>query len=468
MEDEVAFLRGLVAVNRVADAILEDCLERGLGLRAAVDVFLSQCARMVNASAGFVCLRGTKGPVLTRVLGRLEVDVHQAADWRGPQRLASGPMLFCTRLALGRLDLGSLGLVIEGRFEDGGRMVMELVEAIGEQLDSAVLAFLALTEGRGALERLDELARQDTVTSPRGRIGPYELLMPLGTGGMAQVLVARLREGRGARLVALKRILPHLASLPHMVEQFLEEARIGRRLSHPNLVTLLDTGESEGVPYLVMELVRGVDLDRLLRATRISPAVAVAIAVQALHGLHAAHTLRGEDGRPLHLVHRDVSPSNLVVGFDGQVKVLDFGVAKVRAGRAYTLPGVIKGKPLYMSPEQVRSEPLDARSDLFSLGLVLFEAFTGVRAFERRNEALSLKALCDEEPTRPGTLSMGLWKVVERALAKSREKRFASALEMAQALEATCTPASRQEVARLVSTHFADQQRELEDLESLA
>ena len=467
LEAEVAFLRGLNAVVRMADDILEDCLERGLSLDAAVDVFLTQCARLVHASAGFVCLRGTAGPVLTRVLGQPGVDVFEAASWKGAHPVSNGRMLFCAPLALGRLELGTLGLVVEGRFDDGGWLVMKLVEAIADQLDNAVLAFLSLTDGRGVLERLDELAPEDDpLTGPRGRIGRYELVTPLGTGGMAQVLVARTRgpEGLG-RLVALKRILPHLASDPDIVKQFLDEARIGLRLSHANLVTFHDFGESQGAYFLVMELLRGVDFDRLLRTTRPAPDVTVAIVLQALHGLHAAHQARGEDGAPLRLVHRDLSPHNLMVGFDGRVKVLDFGVAKARAQRTVTLPGIVKGKPLYMSPEQARGERLDARSDLFAMGLILYEAFTGQRAFDKGDELESMHAICDDRLSRPSGLALPLWEVLEVALAKQPGNRFASALQMAEALAEACAPAREADVGRLMSTHFPERLRGFERLE---
>ncbi|MGZ3457611.1 MAG: serine/threonine-protein kinase [Archangium sp.] len=467
LEAEVAFLRGLNAVVRMADDILEDCLERGLHLDAAVDVFLTQCARLVHASAGFVCLRGTAGPVLTRVLGQPGVDASQAASWKGPHRLPDGRMLFCSPLALGALELGTLGLVVAGCFEDDGQLVMRLVDAMGDQLDTAVVAFLALTDGRGVRERLDELApEQDSPTGPRGRIGRYELVTPLGTGGMAQVLVARARgpEGLG-RLVALKRILPHLASDPDIVKQFLDEARLGLRLSHPHLVTFYDFGESQGAYYLVMELVRGVDFARLLKTTRPLPAITVAVVVQALHGLHAAHLARGEDGVALQLVHRDLSPHNLMVGFDGRVKVLDFGVAKARAQRTVTLPGIVKGKPLYMSPEQARGEHLDARSDLFAMGLILYEAFTGERAFDRGGELESMRAICDEPLSQPDALPLSMWQVLERALAKNPRDRFASALQMAEALEAVCPPASEADVGRLMAEHFPERLLGFERLE---
>ncbi len=453
----------------MADDILEDCFERGLDLNTGLDVFLTQCARMVHAVAGFVSLKGTQGPVLTRVLGELGVDVFEAAKWTGPHRVEGGRMLFCTRLTLGKLDLGTLGLAVEGRFEDGGKLVMKLVEAIGEQLDSAVLGFLALMDGRSALERLDDLAVDDDSTPVmRGRIGRYEVVTPLGTGGMAQVLVARARgpEGLG-RLVALKRILPHLATDPIIVQQFLDEARIGLRLSHPNLVTVFDIGEAQGAYYIAMELVRGVDLDRLLKVMKapLPPAMAVAVVTQGLLGLHAAHTLRGEDGAPLLLVHRDMSPHNLMLGFDGRVKVLDFGVAKARAQRTVTLPGIVKGKPLYMSPEQARGERLDARSDLFALGLILYEAITGKRAFDKGDELASMYAICDEELRRPERIPKPLWDVMAVALAKSPTERFRNAQEMSERLAEVVPPAKDSELARLVAAHFPDRLRELNRLD---
>ncbi|ATB28966.1 serine/threonine-protein kinase [Melittangium boletus] len=467
LEAEVSFLRGLTAVTRIADEIIEDCLERGLDLDAAVDVYLTQCARLVNASAGFVGLRGSKGPVLTRVLGVLGVDVFEATGWSGCRPLPEGRMLFCAPLTLGRLELGTMGLVVAGRFDDGGALVMKLVAAMADQLDNAVLAFIALADGAHVLEKLDDLApEEDPVTGTRARIGRYELVTPLGTGGMAQVLVARTRgpEGLG-RLVALKRILPQLVSDPDMVKQFLDEARIGLRLSHSNLVTIHDFGESQGAYFLVMELVRGVDFDRLLKTLRPSAAVVSAVVVQALHGLHAAHLARGEDGRPLQLVHRDLSPHNLMVGFDGRVKVLDFGVAKARAQRTVTLPGIVKGKPLYMSPEQALGRRLDARSDLFAMGLILYEAFTGKRAFDRGDDVASMEAICDDRLSRPASIHPKLWGVLEQALAKRPEDRFAHAQQMAEALTEACPPARDGEVGQLVRTHFPERLQGFERLE---
>jgi eukaryotic-like serine/threonine-protein kinase len=467
-EEELAFLRGLTAVNRMADDIIEDCLERGLDLDTGLDVFLTQCARMVHARAGFVSLRGTRGPVLTRVLGDLGADVFEAAHWSGPKRVSDHRMLFCQQLTLGRINLGGLGLLVEGAFEDGGKRVMGLVEAIGEQLDSAVLSFLALTDGRGPLERLDELDVEGTPVH-RGRIGRYEVVKPLGTGGMAQVLVARTRgpEGLG-RLVALKRILPHLTAQPEMVQQFLDEARIGLRLSHPNLVHVYDFGEAQGAYYMAMELVNGIDLDRLLRANKgpLEPPLVSAIVSQALMGLHSAHSLKGEDGASLELVHRDLSPHNLMIGFDGQVKVLDFGVAKVRAQRTVTLPGIVKGKPLYMSPEQALGHRLDARSDLFAMGLVLYQALTGRKAFDRDDELASMKAICQDKLPRPPEVPVPLWNVMSVALSKAPEARFDSAHAMADRLIAACPPARDTALAALAGRLFPERLREAQRLET--
>ncbi|MCA2981994.1 MAG: serine/threonine protein kinase, partial [Myxococcaceae bacterium] len=264
VEEEARFLRGLVAVHRLADEVLEDCVERQLGLAAAADVFLTQCARLIHAEAAFVQVRGTREPVLTRTWGSGHVDVVRWATVRGALPIERGRTVFVAPLDLGKLDLGSIGFVLPGQFFDGGQQVLALVDTVAEIFDSAVLSFLALAEGHTATERLDELASASEFR-PLSRIGKYELLTPLGTGGMAQVMVARtVNPGGVSRLVALKRILPSLAEDEGIVKQFLDEAKLGMRLSHPNLVTIYDFGQGGGSYYLAMELIAGVDFDHVI------------------------------------------------------------------------------------------------------------------------------------------------------------------------------------------------------------
>ncbi len=189
---------------------------------------------------------------------------------------------------------------------------------------------------------------------------------------------------------------------------------------------------------------------------------------QALRVLHAAHELRGEDGQPLHLVHRDLSPHNLMVGFDGRVKVLDFGVAKARNQKTITLPGIVKGKPLYMSPEQAVADRIDRRSDLFSMGLILYEALVGARAFQRENDVRTMEAIVREELPRPARIEPPLWEVMQRALAKKPEHRFRTAHDMAEALAGVVPVLSDEQLGRFMRERFPARQREYEKWERLA
>jgi len=471
LDEEVRFLRGLVAVQRMADEVLEDSLARNLGLQAALDVFLSQCLRMIHAKGAFVTLRGTQETVLSRVVGSEYIDVRKYSHYDGAVVIDEKHTLFVAPLELGQLNFGALGFLLPGRFEGGGKQVLALVEAISEMLDSAVLAFLALTDGSGPLARLDELSERSAFR-PRGRIGKYELVTPLGSGGMAQVMVARTIGPMGvSRLVALKRILPHLAKEESMVEQFLDEAKLGLKLSHPNLVTFFDFGQAAGGNYfMAMELLRGVDFDHLIYAPpgKLPANVASAVLLQALDGLQAAHELKGQDGNSLGLVHRDLSPHNLMVGFDGRVKVLDFGVAKVRNARTVTLPGIVKGKPLYMSPEQATAERVDRRSDVFAMGLILFEAVAGHRAFDKGNDTLTMMSIVNDPVQRPEAMGPEVWELVSKAVAKRPEDRFRSATEFADALREKIPPVSDADLGRLVTQRFPRQMDEYGKWERLA
>jgi serine/threonine-protein kinase len=470
LEDEVKYLRALVRVTRLADDILEDCLDRQMGLAAALDVFLSHAVRLVHASAGFVEVRGSRGPVISRVVGRPGVQVETAMEWSGPVALIDGRTLFVKPLTLGKTRIGSLGVTLAGHFEDRGEQVMSLVDAMGELLDTSILAFLAISEGRSPLQRLEELS-EARAFQPHARVGNYELVGPLGTGGMAQVMVARAIGPQGlGRLVAIKRILPHLCADENIVRQFLEEARIGLRLSHPNLVTIYDFGEAGGGYYIAMELVRGVDFDDLIhsKAAPLHLRVVAGVMCQALAGLHAAHEIRGQDGSPMNLVHRDLSPHNLMVGFDGRVKILDFGVAKAKAQMSVTLPGLVKGKPLYMSPEQATASALDRRSDLFSMGLILYEAITGKRPFARDNDAATMNALVRDPAPYDEKIPAPIWELLQRALAKEPSDRFADANEMLEALRKRVDPVGEVDLGKLIAVHFPDRLRAVSQWERLS
>ncbi len=466
LEEEVRFLRGLLSVQRLADEVLEDCLERQLGLSAALDVFLTQCARMIHARGAFVQILGAGGPVLTRVWGNEYFDASEWADHRGAVPLGNSRTLFVAPLNLGKIALGSIGFLLPGTFDDGEH-VLALVDTVAEILDTAVLSFIAIADGDSPLEKLETLSEAGDLRS-RARLGKYELLYPLGTGGMAQVMVARtVAPGGVTRLVALKRILPRLATEQVIVDQFLDEAKLGMKLNHPNLITFYDFGSAAGSYFMAMELVRGVDLDTVIysRHGLLKPAEISAVLIQALEGLHFAHELKGEDGASLTLVHRDLSPHNLMCSFDGRVKVLDFGVAKMKDQRTVTLPGIVKGKPLYMSPEQATAERIDRRSDLFSVGLILYEALMGKRAFDKGDDTATMEAIVNDALPRPPGLPSAIWGVLEKALEKHPNDRFRNALEMAEALREAAPPVPVHELGSLLQQRFPRRVTEVQSWE---
>jgi eukaryotic-like serine/threonine-protein kinase len=276
-------------------------------------------------------------------------------------------------------------------------------------------------------------------------VGRYTILGKIASGGMATVHLGRLAGPLGfSRTVAIKRMLPNFSGDPEFVSMFLDEARLAARIRHPNVVPTLDVVAERGELFLVMEYVQGETLARLLHRTskagmRIPLPVVGAIFSGALHGLHAAHEARDEHGEPLSIVHRDMSPQNIIVGNDGVARVLDFGVAKA-AGQLYsTHAGELKGKIPYMAPELLKGAKPSRRSDLFSTSVVFWEALTGERLFEGPGEMALLKLVgdCNIEPpsARVQDLPPGLDDVVMRGLEKQPEQRYPTAKAMASAIE---------------------------------
>ncbi|WP_437686816.1 serine/threonine-protein kinase [Sorangium sp. So ce176] len=285
---------------------------------------------------------------------------------------------------------------------------------------------------------------------PGQHLGRYELLIAIAQGGMGTVWAARERGGAaGNTIVAVKTMLPALSSDPRCKRMFLTESRIAARIKHPNVCAILDQGEQSGVLYFVMEWIDGDALVELLGgSTRkqgrpLPLPVAVRIAIESARGLHAAHELRDDDGTLVGLVHRDVSPHNILITRDGSVKIADFGVAKAvaHADNPTTNTGHMKGKILFMAPEQVYSEQLDRRSDIFALGIVLYQLTTGTHPFAASHDLATMARIARPEPVDPPSSVVpdyppALEAAVMRALAKDPAERFATMAELADALEA--------------------------------
>jgi serine/threonine-protein kinase len=282
---------------------------------------------------------------------------------------------------------------------------------------------------------------------PGARLGRYELLIPVAYGGMARVWAARLHGQRGfSKTVAIKTILPHLAHNPEFERMFLDEAKIAAGVHHPNVCEIYELGEEGHVLYLVMEWVNGDSLLHVLRGINgktplpIEPRFAARIVADACAGLHAAHELTDDDGRLLNVVHRDVSPHNILVSLEGTVKVTDFGVAKA-LGQSHqaTMAGQVKGKVAYMAPEQIGGNNFDRRADVFGMGVVLYETLTGVQPFHGSNDPQVMQAVLrgtyDPPVTLVKTVPPELAAIIDRALAPEPRARFATAERMRVALE---------------------------------
>ncbi|MEO6777154.1 MAG: serine/threonine-protein kinase [Kofleriaceae bacterium] len=303
--------------------------------------------------------------------------------------------------------------------------------------------------------------------------GSYQLLAKLATGGMAEIYLARPQSTSftGSKdVMVLKRILPHLAEDEHFVQMFRDEADLAAKLVHKNVCHVQSFGQFGGTWFIAMEYLHGVPLSRMM--TRLSKAqkmldyrVVAAIITQACEGLHAAHEARDSQGNLLGVVHRDVSPPNIMVTGDGLVKLLDFGIAKARGANSRTRTGTVKGKNAYMSPEQILGKPLDRRSDVFALAVVMYEMLAIRRLFHRDSDFLTFKAIT-EEPIpdirdRRADVPAGMRAALIQAMARDPNGRFDTAQAFGNAIKNSVATlggtASPQELARLLFNDFGDE-----------
>jgi serine/threonine-protein kinase len=297
------------------------------------------------------------------------------------------------------------------------------------------------------------------------------LVRKLAEGGMAEIFLAKLLGADGfERNVVIKRMLSNLSSIPDFVEMFRDEARLAARLSHPNIIQIHELGFIEGCYYICMEYLAGEDFSSTLRQAgkkrQYTPIpITLRVLVDAARGLHYAHDFTNEEGQPLHIVHRDISPSNLYVTYQGQVKVLDFGIAKAASRVVQTRTGVVKGKYIYMAPEQAQGKEVDRRADVFSLGVSLYESLTNVRPFARENDLAVLNALLQSDFQPPALLRRDippeLNAVVLKALALFPHDRYATAADFADAIEQSVKGkipvATHKEVAEYLRMQFGEE-----------
>ena len=307
------------------------------------------------------------------------------------------------------------------------------------------------------------------IDSPEGRqrIDRYELVAEIASGGMATVFLARLLGVGGfQRFVAIKRLHPHLAGEKEFVEMFLDEARLAAGIHHPNVVPILEVGASDRGYYLVMEYIEGDTLARLLAraatsGNRLPTAIGVRIIIDMLAGLHAAHELKDDMGDPTELVHRDVSPQNILVGVDGISRITDFGVARAASRLTATRVGQLKGKIAYMAPEQATGQSdVDRRADVFSAGIVLWEVLAARRLFKADNEAATLSRVISEPVPLLATvvhdINPQIAAVCMKALERDPAKRYATCAQFADALERAATTAGTMAASREVAAYVSE------------
>ena len=311
-------------------------------------------------------------------------------------------------------------------------------------------------------------------------VGRYALYEEIAAGGMATVHFGRLLGPVGfSRTVAIKRLHPQFAKDPEFVSMFLDEARLAARVQHPNVVATIDVVATDGELFLIMDYVRGESLAKLLRTarkqgTRIPPRIAASIMCGFLHGLHSAHEAKNERGDRIDLVHRDVSPQNVLVGADGIPRVLDFGIAKAAGRIQVTRDGQIKGKLAYMPPEQLSGRDLTRAVDIYASAVVMWETLTGERLFKGETESETLAKILRDPVVPPSTIVPTLPKAFDapllKALSREAKNRHATARELAFELEKCVGVASASEVGEwvenLVGSILSAREDQIAEIES--
>jgi serine/threonine protein kinase len=307
----------------------------------------------------------------------------------------------------------------------------------------------------------------------------FVLLGELASGGMGSVDLVRMTDAAGERIAAMKRMHPQFSRDAEFVQMFRDEIWLTRELRHENVVELIGWGEDDEGPYLVMEFVDGAPLAEVVYQMRrigksFPEEIAAYVAARVCDGLHAAHTLTGDDGRPLGLVHRDVTPSNVLVGFDGSIKITDFGIAKAAASSSHTRTGIVKGKLEYMSPEQALRRAVDGRSDLYSLGVMLFEIFAGAPPVGHGSDLELLRRIVHEAvpplASRAPALDPELCALIDSMLAKRSEQRPTDGATVTRILDQWLATRGlvdavvRPRLAELTARHGAARRRRLRKL----
>ena len=326
------------------------------------------------------------------------------------------------------------------------------------------------------------MATSQPSLGPVRSFGRFTLVKRLATGGMAEIWLARQRGLAGFnRFVVIKKILPHLSEQSTFVEMFLDEARTSAQLNHPNIVQIFDLGKEGDAYFIAMEFIAGENLAAvawrgLQRKRPIPFELSARIVAETCRALHYAHTSVGGDGRPLEIVHRDVSPQNVLVSYEGAIKVVDFGIAKAATKSEQTKTGMLKGKFSYMSPEQCLGHPVDARSDIFALGILLYELTTGKRLFKHESELMILEMITKRPIVPPRRVAPqipeGLEAIILRALRKSPRERFSNAEDMRgeleRVLETFSGPSTSYALGRHMQALFQDRMEEKRRLRELA